>query len=417
MSEAFLHNWLSHVRVTTSYLTQIEQSRALSQTAPISEERIALRSRPLRSINCAWFGVKKAETFRASLYLMRLAQDASSKFPLYCDQAKTTASSSGTTINCPTADRRFKVGADVLIFHLGTDGRPTQPEFKTVSAIGGSTLTLSGALTYTHPTGSFVFPCLVVEPSLGQSMRMVTDELGMFEGEVFERDEDALAGLVDAHGAPGSFGAQDSDANDEADADTPIFDVSPNWITAAQQAIARDGARINGGRSGVVLRQNSRPRFEHEFSLRFFSRADVFSCLQFFDSRSGRLLPFWLLHPMSAWTATAVASGYVEVSPGGSTTDILEFCEYIAVKLKNGTIHIRKLSSVSDVGNYRLNIVGTFTGFVVGDIDRVTIASFVRFSEDSFVEDWFTDAIADVKLRFVEVLNELADEGLSVPIG
>jgi len=416
VSDAFLQNWISRVRLTSAYATQIEQSRSLSPTAAISEERIGLRSRPVRSIDTAWLGVKRAETFRMVLALMRLGQDETTKWPIYCDQAITTASSSGTTINCPTSNRRFFVGRDVLIFHLGDDGRPTQPEFRTVSAIGGSTLTLGSALDHTHPARSFVFPCLTADPSLAQGMRLYTDHVAAFDGAVLEHDEDPLPASTGAGGSAGAFGSQSSAANTEADSGTPVFAVEANWQTEVRQVIARDGARLEIGRGGAIVRQNSRPRFEYEFSLRLFSRADVFSVVKFFDSRRGRLLPFWLLSPLTFWKATAVASGSVTVEAAGSTSDIADFVSYIGVRLKDGTIHIRKLASVTDVGDFRLNITGTFSGFVLSDIDRVTIANFVRFGEDSVTEEWFTDEVADIRLRFVEVLNDLADEGLEVPI-
>lgn len=392
MSDAFLHNWADQVFVTTSYQTVVTSAQD-----SLAEERVGLVERPTRSIRFRWCGVSRGEGQRMLLALA-LAGSAGLSLPLYCDQAITTASSSGTTINCPTADRRFEVGKQVVIFAIGDDGRPTNVQTPTVSVIGGSSITTSGALTGTYATGAFVFPLVVTQPVLQPSAVYESDEVMTVDLEVMEVPESSLAGQAAVGDDPTGFTLEDQ---------WPIFHVEPDWTNGVEIGLQIAATTYAQGRSVVVETQGPRPRVTVAMELVLFDRAAVFDVIRFFDSRGGRCAPFWLVSPNALWTPTNLTTGFVDVEEHGVATDAEDFWTHVGVVMEDGTVYVRAISSIADSGStWRVTFAVSLPSLNLADVVRITPAFFGRLADDSLREAWLTDEVCTLPFKFVEVFDE-----------
>jgi hypothetical protein len=388
----FLHNWAAEVEVETSFVTIVTEAED-----SLAEERCG-DTTPQRSVSCRWTGLSRAEGQRMHLALALAGVDGL-ELPLYCDQAVTTASSSGTTINCPTADRRFAVGARVVIVQL-VRGRPTNAQVRTVSAVGASSLTVSVALTGSYAAGALVFPVVVTHPVLTAEPRFASNDCMTIELAALEQLEEALPTLEAVGDDPTGFDLQDQ---------WPIFDVEPDWSGGVTVGFQMRATSYPQGRSLVVETRGPRPRFVVSMGLTQLSRADAFRVLRFFESRGGRLSPFWLPLPNAVWTPAAVSTGYVDVAEadGASSSEAQDLYTHVAVVMSDGTVHVREITSFTDQGSsWRITVSPVLPAIDLADVRRVTPALFARFDQDSIRESWLTDGACRIPLRFIEVFGE-----------
>jgi hypothetical protein len=388
----FLHNWADLVEVETSYVTVVTDAED-----SLAEERCGLLSKPTRSVRCRWTGISRAEGHKIVLALTQ-AGAGGLQLPLYCDQALTTSSSSGTTINCPTADRRFAVGAQVVIFELDGAGRATNAQVRTLSAVGASSLTVSSGLTGTYDAGALVFPVVTTHPVLAPEVEFSTDDCMTVDLTVLEKVESALPPLETVGDDPTGF---------DLEGGVPIFDVEPDWAAGVTVGLETTATSYPLGRSQVVETRGPRPRVTVSMGLTELERADVFKVLRFFDSRGGRLAPFFLPCPAALWTAAAVSTGYVDVDEAGTASEAEDLYTHAAVVLADGTVYVREITGFTDQGaTWRITVSPVLPAIDLADVVRITPAFLVRFADDSLRESWLSDAACRIPLRFLEVLSE-----------
>lgn len=375
--DLFLHNWVEGATVRTGWSTDITYS-----TETLDEQRLALLThRPARQIEVRWLAWDRHMALRL-LTMLQQASDQEQRIPLYPDQAITTSSSSGTTINCPTDYRRFGVGSLVVIHQRGQDGMATNIQFGTVSVIGAGSLTLESALSGSYPTGSYVYPVMRCHKLLDARMTAHTDGVATVQAEFDEvLAEDALPASTD-------------------EVEDQVLNFGPNWGETVEIGMVRVGRQEVLGRSQEVDPQGTRPSMTFSFTLTEFSKEDFWDILSLFDGCRGRLLPLWLVNPMVLFSPVAVAANSVdvEVPTGGTLADVEDYVRYVALNDE-----IKTVTGITLQAGPVWRIAFTeATALTLGDLDTVTLAHLVRFSEDELEEEWFTDEVFQVRLSFQE---------------
>lgn len=388
----FLHNWASEVAVETAWQTLVDQAEE-----SLAEERSGLVSRPARTLRIRWTGLSRVEGHRIFLALAA-AGLAGLDLPLYCDQAPTTAASSATTINCPTTDRRFAVGKRVVIHSLERGRAADDAETPTIQSIAAGALTLAAPLVGTFPAGSLVYPLVETLPVVEPQVTFLSNDAMEIELACVEPIEGSIPALVAAGSDPAGFSLLDQ---------WPIFDVEPNWATGIRFGLVTQSSAYSQGRSSLVEVRGPRPRAAIDFELLASSRAAAFKVLRFFDSRGGRLCPFWLVNPAATWTPTDIAAGYVDVEEAGSAAETEAQLTHVGIVLVDGTVHVREITSVIDNGDtWRIALNPVLPTIDLEDVRRAAPAFFVRFASDTLNESWATDRVCRIGIRTVEVLGE-----------
>lgn len=383
--DLLLHNWVERPVVRTSWLTDVGQS-----TETLAEQRLGLlANKPKRSIEVNWTAWDRILGLRL-LVMIQQATDQGPRVPFYPDQAVTTASSSGTTINCPTTYRRFSVGSMVVIHERDSEGRASNPQFGVVASKTSTTITLQSALTGSYPTGSVVYPVLQCHKILDVSGQAHTD--GTF----------TVKATFEEELGPLSLDPTAAESSDE------ILVLNPDWTETVEIGVVRPGTKQPLGRSSEVQAQGLAPMLSFRFTVTEFGREDVFSVLQLFDSCRGRLVPLWLVSPLVVFEAVAVGANHVdvEIPPGATPADVDTYLNYLGLRLEDGTVEILTVSSVALVGSvWRITVVEAVAA-TLDEILSCSSAHQVRFADDELEESWATDEACQLVLSFVEVQNE-----------
>lgn len=384
--DLLLHNWVDRARVRTSWSTDVTTSPATG-----AEQRLGLLGeKPKRSIDVTWTAWDRVLGLRL-LTMIQRATDQAPKIPLYPDQAFTTASSSGTTINCPTGTRRFTVGSQVVIHERDSEGRASNPQFRTVDSKTSSTIVVTSALTGSYPAGSVVYPVLLCHKVLDLSGTAFTD--GTFEVKAtFEED----------------LGPLSLDPTNAQEADQ-VFVLDPDWAEAVEIGVVRSGVKTASGRGEQVSTQGVAPSLTFSFTVTEFTRDQVYSILEVFDGCRGALVPLWLVSPLVVFEPVAIAANHVDVEvPAGATLgDVDDYVRYLGIRLEDGSVEIVTVTGITlQAGPVWRIAFSEATAATLDEILSVTTAHHVRFQEDELEEEWVTDEAAQVTLSFVEVQDE-----------
>lgn len=395
MSDFFLHNWADAVVLESTWRTSISVADEV-----LAEERAGQADRPFRSLSFRWNSKTRDEANRM-LVALALATSIGASIPLYCDAAVTTASSSGTTINVATANRRFSVGKTLVIFAL-VGGRPSAPLVRTISAVGASTITISATLGATYAAGSVVVPLLVTQPNLSTSMTFLANDVAEVRFTAIEPIKSALPALDTPGDDPAGFSLY---------GDHPVFDLEPDWSPGVNVSLVREADVFALGRGQVFELRGDAPRWRFETSLLFSSRADAFEFLTFFDSRGGSIAPFWLAAPMALWTLEDLDTGFVDVTTAALASEADDFFSHVALVMNDGTVYVRPISGITqNSGEWRISVSDSFPALDAEDVRRVCPAWKVRFESDTVREEWVTSEVCRIGFAAVSLIAEAAAE-------
>ncbi len=389
----FLHNWAKRTEVESRWMTDVGRSYFTDQ-----EDRRSLASKPRRSLLVVWQGRNQNETARMLMQLMR-SENESIEVPLYSDVAAVT-NAAGAFINGAAgafSNRRFQVGKKLIIVSadLQTLDR------RTILSVASAQLVMSSPLAGVYTTGAFVLPIMDTLPALDHTGQWLTDDHGEFKARFRE-----VVGSASLDHSGGTFG--DAPAGWPTVSGVPVLNLGHNWVAQAKTQISRQGASLFSGKAPFVELAGARPILTFNLQFSPLTRSEFQSLLEFFDTRRGRCLPFWILNPASLFTATQAAGATVRIQALENAGDLTDFIDYVAVEQLDGTIEIRLLSSVNIISATEWDLVplAPFTATPLADIRRVTSGHFARFSNDAMVESWSSDAFTSINLSVVEILNE-----------
>ncbi|MCP4897888.1 MAG: hypothetical protein GY906_13025 [bacterium] len=391
MAELLLHNWIQGCTVESNF--NVDITSALTD----AEERRLLSDRPTRSVQVRWTGLSRVRANRALMSLMRHGTSRM-PVPLYSDYTQVNSlGASLKSVYCDPRYRRFFAGQRVVIFDL-VQGEPANVEYAQIDNVQVTHLVLLADLVNTYSKGAYVFPLIDAEVSLQETGSFITDTIGDFIFKALEVPG-ASSTLPTATGTPTGYQEHNGD---------PVFAPDPYLPNAGyRMGFARAGKVSKSGRGQISDIYGSRPKFTHQLKYRKFTRAEAWKVIQFFDSRRARFRKFWLVPPENIWELHSIATTYANITATGNFEDIEEFFEYVAVVMKDGSIHIRTIDNVVDNSStWRIDFDAEIAGLVPADVARFIPAHSVRFSKGFMREKWHTDQTCDIILDFVEVLAE-----------
>jgi len=298
--------------------------------------------------------------------------------------------------------RRVFVGARVLVLRQATNLRVSSSDVAVVEEVKLDSVLVAGT-SFSVSVGDFLFPLMDCEVRLTHDLGVDTD--GIAAG-VLELEE--LPGASALPSAP----PQPPVAFPQFQT-IPVFPSSKLQWGGLQAGYLRHGDTGALGRGSTFFVFGSRPRATFDVDSVALDRQEAIDLVHFFESRMGRLLPFWILHPLVFFQATAVDVGFIEVRPpvDGAITDLDDVMKDVGVLLADGTEIIRTVSSVSVGGSgWRIVPTSSFPILALSDIRGVTTAHIVRFSDDSLSEEWVSPEVCQFSFSLVELTREIDAE-------
>jgi hypothetical protein len=394
-------NWRAQVDFSTTWQTDITRAHD-----SLAEQRTGLQERPVHSMRSLLTGMTHEEATRLLMHMHRLAKHRH-PVPLFQDQTTLLADASGTTLVCDTLDRSLYLGQRVAVLPRGHARIQTDVNefvdvfFGEIAALSPTGITLVDPLPVTIPAGGHVYPLIDCLEILTSEFDLHTDQVPEVEIQAHE-----LSGISTL---PPSWD-EDVDAYFPTFEGLPIFDVHPNWRDRVRMRIAREGERYAAGLSESQDVQGDRARFGFEMDYLEATRADALKIRRFFDSRRGRLRPFWLLSPQTFWKTTGVSTTHMGIEPFGYMEDIEEFLTHVGIELTDGTTYVREIEDVQQIDTpalrYRIIWSSNPLPSAPTNVERVTAAHLARFDSDTLTERWHTDTTVETSLSFTELLNE-----------
>lgn len=389
----FFHNWADQPTIESGWLTDIQQA------STGAEERRGLTQRPLRTMSVFWFPSEKAEADRMLVALRKMTQGRF-QIPLYMDQTPMqAAAASGTNVlNVSTLNGRFFNGGRIAIVkRSGVGGMtPLSVQYAQIQSRTTSQITLVANLTANVAAGDLVIPMMDCETMLRPQMQYVKAYGATVKLTVTEVP------------GPSQLPARISDFPDgfARFAGKPIFNIEPDWINGVDVGLDRQGDRANAGRADLTYLAADRARLTASYFLSA-QRAEGLKIIDFFETRRGRLRSFWLVDQDQLWTATAATTTFLDINPLGDFDNFQEEMDFVAVVMKDGTIHVREVVTIQAVlGVWRLTVTPDLPAIDLTQVRRIARARYVRFDSDAMTESWATDGVMTTRLGFIECLRE-----------
>ena len=267
--------------------------------------------------------------------------------------------------------------------------------------------------------GCVLYPAIETDLSFGLLTEVVTREIAVVQNEANE--------TIGIEGADpqipiGSLPVGSQTVEHFIDGEYvsyPILERSPSFESVVwENSITGDEAQYGIGRERHSYGE-SKTQFIMQY--RFLNRSDAFDMIEFFQSRGGRLYPFFLVPPTTEFTVTGVNVEYksITVSDNSLQDDYLDDSVGRYISVHNGSSYaVRRIESWSRTSPPVLGGVTSIvfildsaipsTHTTVADLDRAGIAHMCRFNQDEMMETWITGNIMESSIMAIE----LASEGL-----
>lgn len=394
ISAMFLADWSAGIKVASGWMTDVVASK------DGKESRQGLLGRPRRTIGFSLKAWQAASIGRIRSILARAGM-ARSLIPLYCDFTKLTSAAlaTATTIYCDTTNRRFFVGGYVIIASPTVLSiNLTSYEIKQIATVYSDRLVLSTGLSANRAAGSRVYPACETQLNPDTEFRLVTDQVGETYMEFKE--------IVGKTALPAQ-----QEGDDETGFTTvsgyPVLDFDFAWPDM-QSGFKRSSQTSPIGYDQYFEVYGNRPMSIFHLHFKIQTRDEIFRFFKFWDSRRGRLYPFWLVSPATELnlTSTGTLTSTIAVTATGAEKD-WDMRTYLAIVMRDGTIYIRGKNGavVRAAGIDTVTLSTNLPSVSASQIRRVTTAYLVRFDSDELTENWVTDEFMLVDLPVIEVTD------------
>lgn len=188
------------------------------------------------------------------------------------------------------------------------------------------------------------------------------------------------------------------------------------------QLDGKENQNVNqSGRGEILQTYGDRPLTNKINSFTFLDRKSAFDFLKIFDSRRGRLHPFFIFSDFNEYSEIHNISTdrkQILIEYTGPKINWI-FRPYIGIRLKNGTCIIRKVCDVLSTSTTTYEPLSTtkepnikfenvcletsLPTFNLSDVNRLHVSYLVRFGSDELEESWVTDSIMQCDVSFVEL--------------
>jgi len=401
----FLHNWATKARMSTSFRTDVTVSPDSG-----AESRRGLNVKPFRVQDLEWTicdsettsGVNSLVELERLEVLLRRMTNSRFQVPIYMDQVELGAAylAADSTILMNTREGRFFPGARVAIVQLDHCNQPVSFAFYEIDDMENDRLTFTTNLGVDTAAGSYVFPVMDCEVQLQVQANYTTARVPSVKMTVSE--------------APGASQLpplkSDTPTGAENFEDRPIWGEEPDWTKGITKGRDRQGRRSSEGRADFVSVEGDRSRQTHRFEITG-NRTEMWNCLEFFETRRGRLRSFWHIDQDQYYQAIAIDAAGADVSISEDNLDLADTQEefdYVGLVMADGTHIVREVSQIQAILTvFQVDVVTPLpAGLLVGDIHRIARARLCRFVQDEFVETWEHTGYMTAGINIIEVLNE-----------
>lgn len=392
IAKLFLHNWRDPIRIETAFASDVTIAKTGARDAR------ALRDRPARSIEMLLHGLTHQEASELWLNLMTFHK-ARVLVPLIPDYAKTTAESSGTKVFCDPSRRRFFRGARVVIHYWERHRFPSLVEYAKIADVVGDGIVLEEALVGTFPERSRIYPVIECESHLDETGKALASEKGELRLKFLETvGNQTLPSIIDPFG-------------DLADVATyqgyPILPLRIDWSSEPLVHVQQDGDRYTSGR-GVVTELRGDPKIGWTLFMRGRTRAESWDMIRFFESRMGRVRPFWAVAPVDLFELVAIDSTELKVKRFGNQDQIEAFLKHVALVSFGGAVEIRGVDSIAPdtEGGVEVWVLTLDEALSVvppvSKIRRTTFAHLLVQERDYVTEEWTTTEDCSMFVQVIE---------------
>lgn len=369
-----LADWRTPISVVSEWATDI------TTTTGRIECRRGLIDRPYRKMEADFVGLEAGDA--RSLEALILAQATGQiQVPMWPDASrlKTPAVAGTPTLVCDTTNRRFFVGSPVIVAYKRT-GHRTQWDFevKTILSKTDASITLTTNLVNSWPIESRVYPALTCEIDPTQQIQMLTSDLGSAALAFQEKFSSTAQGRTSAPETTPSFC--------QSFGSYPIYPFFVNWKDV--QAISDQNAATSVVGLAEMSELYGDPGMKFQVPFVGRNRLESYRGLQFFDSRCGRVFPFWMASPVKGATITSVSAGGFTFA--GNGVDYAAWVgKHISFMLLDGTFAChRVLTAGAGVATVSPSIDTAVVS--VATIKKFSRMWLCRFDSDSMREDWVT---------------------------
>lgn len=397
----FMHNWVEKVVIETSYQTDVFRSPTTG-----AEERTSRTQRPDRLLELSWLRDGEDE-IRELLRLLRRLTDENIQVPIYPDAVEITSAltTNDTTVSCNTRNRRYFVGARVLVFPKNlTHVTAAQAMIRTIDSLTASSLTFTAIHGTTAAANTLaVVPLMDCEIVLEPEARMQTDTVAEVRMTVREvHSKNALPPL--AIGQPDGAVVRNG---------YPVFEFGPDWSDGLSTTYLRNGFENREGLRNVPTPEGERFVLKTEWVMQPLDRDEFNFVAGFFDTRRGRCRAFYVVDRHDLFTPISNLTNAVFVQPKGT---FAEFEKYwtedhcgVGFVMEDGTIYVARVFSVTDNGStwvLSLDLGQTLPILDMTQVSRFGRARLSRFAADVLRETWHTTDVCEITLSTIETPNE-----------
>ena len=396
-----LVNWNDQVKLTSGYRTEIDHGLSSA------EKRIGLRSVPLKSQQVTVLGTDGRESNLLERLLARRGL-AKSLIPIYSDMSVLTAgiSSGVNVIPCDTTYRRLNVGYRIAVVkaqRYGTTLIEQTADFNilTIQSKTDTSITTTDNTTVAFTAGSLIFPLMETRPVLSQDSRAYTSDI-----TVFDMDSIEVAGTTQV---PGTFTIGSNPTGFDTYNGLPVL-FNDDFSSPVAGGRSRYGSEDQMGLGVIQTVEGSYTRPEFSLRINALDRATAWKYINFFDSRAGRLHPFYVVSPKRLGSVTVIGQTGISVKPFMPVMDWARI-EAVAIALNDGTHLYRTLTHNTrtvllgeyvDILFYNSSITATQASKALGIFPLVKS----RFVSDEMTENWLSTTKMQASLETVGVEQE-----------
>lgn len=396
----FLHNWMEGCSIESSYSTDITDS-----VEEVCEERTGLVQKPSRLVRVSWVVKGNQQAIETVAELRRLVREESA-IPLYPDAIYPTAASTSGT-NYVLGDfslGRYLAGVPVVIasFSAQFDGleggaQTIDYEVRTIQARLGDRIQFVGVLENSYPANrTVVIPLIQTHPKVEITYGLTTNNMIEIEAEFLEiYGPTAISELASGITTTDQYGGY------------PVLALKPDWSEGIEHTIRREGDRSALGRGVVVYQRGERGRLLKQLDF-IEDREGAWDMLRFFDSRKGRLLPFWLVDLDLVYTLPLISTTKVVVSKLGTFEAFSEEMDYFGLVMSDGRVYVREVGALQELaGSWEVYPTTDLpAGYAASDVVGFGRARLCRQESDALTESWSTTGACSFSVPVIELIDE-----------
>lgn len=401
----FSHNFADQFEIESRYSTTISRG-----AQSLSEERTQRFQRPRRTVTVRW-SEKGLDDKRNLMDLMQIIRQFKTEewmIPLSSHAGCITAGASATDtiVEGDFTLRPFFVGSRVAVVKIQGDRGDVQNDEGDLVGVHVSTIEdkindtvfqLQDPLPFDVTADrAFLVPMICTHPRLQDTIDQHHCRLWNIEMEFEE------------HGGKTAIppSADDLPENFDSYRDLPILRPRHDYSNPLNIEIFQEGEQVEIGRGKSTFPRGATHRVKHRIRM-IEEREKGWDYVRFFDTRRGRLRPFWMIDQEMLFTINNLQTSFIEVTKLGDFDEFKKNSEFFGFMMKDGTCYVREIVTFDDLASWRLTVADVLpAGLSAQNVVLAGRARPTRMQEDSFKTRWFHINAVQFEVRTISLLQE-----------